>query len=30
MSTSVHNDLPGTIRLTFTSEQVGGYLAAAD
>jgi hypothetical protein len=26
----VHNDALGTIRLTFTAEQVSDYLAAAD
>ena len=30
MSTVVHNDTLGPIRLTFTAEQVGAYLAAAD
>ena len=30
MSLLGHNDLLGTIRLTFTAEQVSGYLAAAD
>jgi hypothetical protein len=30
MSTEVHNDVLGTIRLTFTAEQVSDYLAAAD
>ena len=30
MTTTVHDDTLGTIRLTFTAEQVSGYLAAAD
>ena len=30
MSLPRHNDLLGTIRLTFTADKVSGYLAAAD